>query len=124
MANFLLHKNVKNIIRVTCAVLLLVAVFNLPIDYYYLLRVVVFLGAIVMVFDNIKNLPWLIIFILIAFLFNPILPVYLINKLYWIPIDIIAAFCFLLTMVPTKEEASKKEEIIKNKKNYNRDKIY
>ena len=77
-----------------------------------------------MIMDNLKNPPWLLIFILIAFLFNPIIPVYLLNKLYWIPIDIISGVFFLLPMIPNNEKKTDKNLDSKKAKNYNRDKIY
>ena len=122
--NSILGKKQKNIIRIICAALLFIAVFNLPIEYYSFLRLVVFIGAIVMIMDNLKNPPWLLIFILIAFLFNPIIPVYLLNKLYWIPIDIISGVFFLLPMIPNNEKKTDKNLDSKKAKNYNRDKIY
>ncbi|MGM0408958.1 MAG: DUF6804 family protein [Bacteroidota bacterium] len=79
-----------------CSLLLLLALVDLPIGYYTLLRIVVTIGAVVVViteFNNGFNF-WVISFGLIAILFNPLIPVYLNDKEAWMPIDIIAAVLF------------------------------
>ena len=79
-----------------CTGLLLLALADLPIGYYTLLRIVVSIGAVAVVvteFDNGINF-WVIAFGLVAILFNPLIPVYLGNKGAWIPIDIITAILF------------------------------
>lgn len=79
-----------------CAGLLLLALVDLPIGYYTLLRIVVTIGAVAIVvteFENRINF-WVIVFGLIAILFNPLIPVYLGDKSAWMPIDIITAILF------------------------------
>ncbi len=68
------------------AVLLFLAVFPLPYDYYTLLRVIIFISALYLMSQN-KN-EWLYIFLGIAILFNPVLPI-------WIPIDIAIGILYL-----------------------------
>lgn len=65
-------------------------------------------------------------FCLIAVLFNPIYPIYLYIKSYWIPIDIITGVLFLLVVFYDVAESKTKEKGTKNKENksYTRDKIY
>ena len=79
-----------------CIGLLLLAVADLPIGYYVLLRIVVTIGAVVVLikeFENGINF-WIISFGLIAILFNPLIPVNLNDKDIWILIDIITAILF------------------------------
>ncbi len=79
-----------------CAGLLLLALVDLPIGYYTLLRIVVTIGAVAIVvteFENGINF-WVIAFGLIAILFNPLIPVYLGDKSAWMPIDLITAILF------------------------------
>lgn len=79
-----------------CTGLLLLALVDLPIGYYTLLRIVVTIGAVAIVateFENEINF-WIIVFGLIAILFNPLIPVYLGDKSAWMPIDLITAILF------------------------------
>jgi len=116
---------VMKLVSTICACLLFIAVFNLPIEYYNLLRLVIFIGALLVIFPlNAKRLLWIILFTIIAFLFNPIIPIYLYVKTYWLPIDIISGILFLI--ISFFPESPKKTNNIneKNKKVYSRDRIY
>ena len=85
------------LLQLFCATLLFIACFDLPIQYYTLLRVVVMLGSFSVLFKEFqKDVNLLgIVFIGIAVVFNPIIPVYLQNKSYWISVDIISGLLFL-----------------------------
>ena len=111
-------------ISLLCASVLFIAVFYWEIEYYTFLRILVSAGAILVITSlKQKQFLWIITFILIAILFNPIAPIYLYKKLYWIPIDIISGILFLLITFlkqPRKEVKKKIEDV----KTYNRDKIY
>ena len=78
------------------AILLLIALADLPYGYYQFLRWAVCGMAIFMVYvsysSNIKWFMW--VFIVIAVLFNPIIPIHL-NREIWRPIDIVSAIIFL-----------------------------
>jgi hypothetical protein len=79
-----------------CTGLLLLALADLPIGYYTLLRIVVTIGAVAVVvseFEKEINF-WVIAFGLIGILFNPLFPVYLGDKSAWMPIDLITAILF------------------------------
>ena len=119
-----LKKN-NRIFSILCAGLLLLAVFNLPIGYFEMLRIVIFLGAIFIVIENLKITHWLLIFILITILFNPIFPIYFYDKKIWIPIDVVCALLFLVEAIIYIEH---KKEDYKNpnkaNKKYTRDKIH
>ncbi len=61
-----------------------------------MLRIVVTIGAgavVITEFEKGINF-WVVVFGLIAILFNPLIPVYLGDKEAWMPIDIISAILF------------------------------
>jgi hypothetical protein len=79
-----------------CAILLLLALADLPIGYFTLLRIVVTIGAVAIVvteFEKGINF-WVIVFGLIGILFNPFFPVYLGDKSTWMSIDLLTALLF------------------------------
>lgn len=87
-----------------CAGLLFIGLFDLPIGYYTLLRIVVTIGSVAVVvteFENGFNF-WVITFGLIAVLFNPLIPIYLNDKSAWMPIDIIAGILFIIKSLTIK----------------------
>lgn len=115
------------VIAIICASLLFIAIFNLPQEYYKVLRVVIFMGTLLLLIEKFNNVQLLLVFLLIAFLFNPIIPVYLQQKSLWIPIDIICGLIFLLEAfyftnkkVNKKFKPNKKQKI----KTYTRDIIH
>jgi hypothetical protein len=81
-----------------CTGLLLLALVDLPIGYYTLLRIAVTIGAVAVVvaeFENGINF-WVIAFGLIAIIFNPLIPIYFGDKSTWMPIDLITAVLFAI----------------------------
>lgn len=79
--------------------MLVVAIFPLPYGYYQLLRLVVYLCAIALSISQFRDkgrisVP-LILFVFLATLFNPVLPIHL-NRAIWLPVDLIAAAVFIL----------------------------
>ncbi|MDR1983908.1 MAG: hypothetical protein LBQ28_03685 [Prevotellaceae bacterium] len=93
------------LICVICAGLLLLAIARLPIGYYTFLRIAVTIGSIAVIHSEFKNgiNLWVILFCIIAIVFNPLNPVYLHSKATWIPIDIVAAIIFTAKSLMTKE---------------------
>lgn len=89
-----------------CAGFLFLALANLPIGYFTFLRIVVTIGSVAVIVNEIKNGVnfWVIIFGLIAILFNPLIPIYLNDKSAWMPIDIIAAVIFLIKSFTLKKQ--------------------
>ena len=79
-----------------CAGMLLIALGDLPIGYYTVLRFVVTIGAVAVVYQEFdgKITPWIIAFGLIAIIFNPFIPVYLQDRELWAVIDVITAVLF------------------------------
>ncbi|RDI14433.1 DUF6804 family protein [Flavobacterium sp. AG291] len=99
-----------------CAIALIAAVFPLPIHYYTFLRFLVTLCAISLAIKTYRELSYkiAILYIITAIIFNPILPVYLYNKILWIPIDILAGLLFLFYSLQNyinKSTTKKMEEI-------------
>jgi hypothetical protein len=81
-----------------CACLLFVGLLNMPIGFYTFLRIIVTIGAIaVLIKEFEKGLNfWILVFVVIIIIFNPLVPIYLNNKSAWVPIDIICGLLFLL----------------------------
>lgn len=111
-------------VLIICALVLFVAVLKLPIEYYTFLRIVVFIGAILVITALSKKIIWVILFGIITILFNPIIPVYLYFKSYWIPIDIVVGILFLLLLFFNKPKEEPKKIEPKKQREFNRDKIY
>lgn len=95
-----------------CAICCFVAVFRLPIEYYTILRILISMGALLVLYNaaRFKQYYFSLIFLFILILFNPIFPIYLYRKSIWIPMDIITGILFLLIAFVEKPE-EKKEEI-------------
>lgn len=81
------------------AVLLFLGIADLPIGYYTLLRIVVCLIGVVFVIYEYgredKKSFLCILFGIIALLFNPIIPIYLLNKAIWSVLDFLAGCVFV-----------------------------
>jgi len=97
-------KNIKQITLLIPLILLILAIIfdGLPYGFFTLLRIVIFISALYY-FWLIKNdqKSWLsAIFLLIAILFNPIIPIYL-SRPIWFFIDIIVAalYSYLLLVL-------------------------
>jgi hypothetical protein len=80
-------------------ILLVLAILNIwPYDFYIILRWIVCGVAIYNAFKYYEaNLTgWVFVFGALAFLFNPLFPIYM-NKSAWVGIDLIAAIIFFLS---------------------------
>ena len=82
------------------AAMLLLAMADMPSEYYVFMRIVVCLACAVVAYGSYKREDSLnssaILFGLMAILFNPIIPVYLYDREIWMPIDIIGAIVFVI----------------------------
>ncbi|MBP8961087.1 hypothetical protein KBG31_02600 [Patescibacteria group bacterium] len=91
---------------IVSSVLLLLAIPSgwWPYGYYILLRWVIFISSIISAlgFYKSKLTAWAFIFGAIAFLFNPIAPIYL-SKTCWVSIDLISAVLFFLAAYSFKK---------------------
>ncbi|PZU86524.1 MAG: hypothetical protein DI529_08455 [Chryseobacterium sp.] len=96
-----------------CAICCFIGIFKLPIEYYTFLRILISVGALIILYNTLssKQLYFSIIFLIILILFNPVFPIYLYRKNLWIPIDIITGILFLLITFIEKKEQNKEEEI-------------
>jgi hypothetical protein len=85
-------------LSIVSGILLLLGILNgWPYAYYIFLRWVICGVAILNAigFSKSKLTGWVLVFGALAFLFNPIFPVYM-NKSSWVGIDLIAAVLFFL----------------------------
>jgi hypothetical protein len=110
-----------------CSACCFIALLNLPIVYYTLLRVIISLGSILVIyaFLKYKNYSWIVVFAIILILFNPIFPIYLHRKSIWMPLDVIVGILFLLIAFLKKEKRIEEEKIDSQSrgKTYTRDRI-
>ncbi len=88
------------IIKILISFLLLLAVFGLPYAFYIFLRIIVFTSMIFFIFTEYKTIDkWItFIYVILAVLFNPIIPVYL-TKEIWFYIDILSAISILIIVI-------------------------
>ena len=75
------------------AIVVMIAIFPLPIGYYTFTRIVVFISMTLLIYyyktKNKSVSNNIIIYALIGILFNPIIPIYLHNSFIWSVIDFI-----------------------------------
>lgn len=95
-----------------CAICCFLGIFRLPIEYYTFLRILVSIGALIVLYNflSFKQYYFSIIFLVILIIFNPVFPIYLYRKSLWIPIDTITGILFLLIAFVEKKEQDKEEE--------------
>ncbi len=111
-----------------CALCCFIAILPLPLFYYTLLRIIVFIasGIVVYYFGRQKEFHWVIVFGIILILFNPIFPIHLYLKSIWIPIDIVTGILFLFLVVikrKQKELPKTVAEMPSQLKTFSRDRI-
>ncbi|PBB94801.1 DUF6804 family protein [Mesorhizobium sp. WSM3862] len=79
------------------AALLVLALAPWPYAYYQLLRIVVAIWAAVIAWDQYRLAkswtPWVICFVAVAVLFNPLAPIYLTREI-WAVLDLAGAAAF------------------------------
>ena len=99
----LLKQRPHLILSLVAAVMLFAAIWDIPYDYYKLLRLVVCIAAITVAFVGYKKRQlWVTnIFVVVALIFNPVVPLELAKEL-WLPIDIICGILFGIVSVPWK----------------------
>jgi hypothetical protein len=84
--------------RLVACVLLLIAVASMPYGYYRFLRIVITIIAGINAFSIFErdNKTLFIVFLAVAILFNPLIPIHL-DKATWTPIDLIVGLFFGIT---------------------------
>ena len=89
----------ETLVRIGLAALLLICLFHLPYGYYSLIRfIAVVCFAILAYFENErKNIPMVIIFVALAFLFQPFAKVEL-NRQVWNIVDVVVAAGLVVTL--------------------------
>lgn len=96
LKNLLVYKKPATIAAI---VFLLLAIFPWPYGYYVFLRWVVFLasGFLVYLAHNLGKIGWVVLFALIAILFNPLVRVSL-DREVWFLIDLLVAGFFVISL--------------------------
>lgn len=93
-------------LSIISGVLLLLGILNIwPYDYYTILRWVICGTSIfnAVGFSKSKLTGWVFVFGALAFLFNPIFPIYM-NKSSWVGIDLISAVLFFISAYSIKQK--------------------
>lgn len=87
------------ILSITMGVVMIIATLRLPGEFYYMLRYFIALGSVILLARSVKpfKAQFVIPLIILIVLFNPIDPVYLRNKMYWMYIDIAGGLFYLYT---------------------------
>ncbi|MFH2062282.1 MAG: DUF6804 family protein [Candidatus Beckwithbacteria bacterium] len=96
--------NIKSL-SIISGILLLLAIPSIwPYGFYILLRWFICISAIIVTigFKESNLNGWALSFVGVAFLFNPIIPIYL-SKASWVGIDLISAILFFLTLMFKKK---------------------
>lgn len=85
--------------------MLFLGAVSMPSVYYDLLRVSIFGAGVLAAYKNYEedNKSWVMVFAIIAIIFNPFIPLYLYEKLSWLIIDMLAAFLFILNSRKIKD---------------------
>ncbi|MGH1518430.1 DUF6804 family protein [Chryseobacterium sp. JK1] len=99
-----------------CALCCFAGIFKLPIEYYSYLRILVSIGALLVLYSTItfRQHYFSIVFLVVLILFNPVFPIYLYRKNIWIPIDILTGILFLLIGFVEKQQEKKEESAEEN----------
>lgn len=86
---------IRRLCLISGVLLILAIPTGWPYIYYEFLRSAIFVSSIIIAdtFHKSKLISWTFVFGAIAFLFNPIIPIYL-SKSSWIPIDFLSAILF------------------------------
>jgi len=94
------------VLALAAALMLLLALADWPYGYYILLRWVVCGASVfVAVVSYAAQKIWAMWpFVLVAILFNPLVPIYLTRDI-WAPIDIVCAVVFLISIVTLKQKS-------------------
>lgn len=93
-------------ICIVSGILLALGILQWPYGYYILLRWLIFGSAALVAigFYNSKFTGWALAFGVIAFLFNPMVPVYL-TRQTWVSIDLICSVLFFIAGFAKKSKS-------------------
>ena len=91
-------KTLPKVLWIVPAVILIVAVFPLPYGYYTFTRIITCLACAVLAYSAYQSRPpafsWSAAFVLLAVLFNPVIPIHL-TRGVWMGLDVGAAAIIL-----------------------------
>jgi hypothetical protein len=90
-----LSNQFKSLVFVVAAFLLFIACLNMPYGYYNLIKLTTTAAAIFGIIVHKDSKLLVIMFSLILLLFNPIFPVWGVDRRYWVYIDLIMFGLFL-----------------------------
>lgn len=89
-------------------IFLLLSFFDWPYSFYTILRIVVTIVAIYYAYYLYETFQktgfWFWLLVVIAILFNPIIPVHLYDKSIWSVIDVVVAIFFLGIIIKFREK--------------------
>lgn len=97
------------LLSILSGILLIVAIpTGWPYSFYILLRWIISISSALVAYGFYKSKvqAWTFIFGAIAFLFNPIFPIYL-SKSIWVSIDLIGAILFFIAAYSIKRRKEK-----------------
>lgn len=94
-----IYTNIYTIVKLlsfTCAAMLVFAIAEMPAAYYSFLRLSVTLCIAIIIIIDLKKIHalWLILFVVTALVFNPVIPVHFYKTSLWLPIYIVSATLF------------------------------
>ena len=99
-------------IQIITGIILFVATADISSsEFYTILRILVFFTSLITIFQNFKKIEEnginkliISLAILLAILFNPIIPIYIYNKGLWIFFDIVGGLFFLSLVVKNESQ--------------------
>ena len=99
-------------IQIITGIILFVATADISSsEFYTILRILVFFTSLITIFQNFKKIEEnginkliISLAILLAILFNPIIPIYIYNKGLWIYFDIVGGLFFLSLVVKNESK--------------------
>ena len=96
--------NPENLTKIVLAILLLLCLFRLPYGYYELVRFIAVIGFAILAWYEYeqKNIPMVIIYVALAFLFQPLYKISL-GRQVWNIVDVVVAIGLILTIIIKKK---------------------
>ncbi|WP_340066388.1 DUF6804 family protein [Ascidiimonas aurantiaca] len=92
----LVKQSTKILSFVSSGMLILAAIIDLPEAYYFFLRILVFASALWVIFRRLdKKAHWVVLFALVATLYNPFMPIDFNLETLWIIMYLITAIMFI-----------------------------
>lgn len=93
---------------IIAALFCFIGIFELPYNYYLFLRILVSFMALIIIVNEFRSRSfWFLTFLFIFIIFNPVFPIYLYLKPFWISIEALAGLLFsyyFYTLIPKKKE--------------------